>query len=93
MQDILEELPEEALASLRPGPPGSPPAPPLAPAEREILGLLPVDDACPIDTILEISRMDVAKLSEVLLHLEIKGWVRQLPGRRFCRNPLGKGLG
>jgi predicted Rossmann fold nucleotide-binding protein DprA/Smf involved in DNA uptake len=37
-----------------------------------------------IDEVIESSGLSPAKVSEVLLDLEIHGLLKQLPGKRFC---------
>ncbi|HEU4345876.1 MAG TPA: DNA-protecting protein DprA, partial [Candidatus Binatia bacterium] len=37
----------------------------------------------PIDEIIERSGLTPAKVAEILLHLELGGWVLQLPGKRY----------
>jgi DNA processing protein len=37
----------------------------------------------PIDEIIERSGLTPSKVLEILLHLELQGWVLQLPGKRY----------
>jgi DNA processing protein len=55
------------------------------PDRDELLSLLPVDRGCHFDEILETSGLPLAELNQRLLELEMKGLVRQMPGRKFSR--------
>ena len=82
-QDILDEL--SALISTnkpaqKPAPP--PPSVSLTDQEKQIIPLLepyPVH----IDDLVRKSSMDAGRLSSILLTLELKGLVKQTPGKRF----------
>ena len=86
IQDVLEELPpyvldllSEPQASL----PGS--AESLTRDEEKIVTLLASDASLHIDQLLNRSELSLPQLNEVLLQLEMKGLIRQLPGRQFSR--------
>ncbi len=89
-RDIVEELPSEVrhgiLASEDTHPPGRKPELELVtPEESIIIEALEVDRATQFDRILQRSGLGVPRLSELLLHLEMRGWIRQVPGNLFIR--------
>ncbi len=87
-QDILEGLPLYVLDQLRivAEPAESKPGrADLPPEEESLLTLLPFDASVSFDALLEKSKLDLPQLNQSLLRLEMKGLVRQLPGRRYCR--------
>ena len=49
------------------------------------LDVLPTDKETPFDQILRTSGLSISQLNEVLLRLEMKGLVRQWPGKVFTR--------
>ena len=53
--------------------------------ERAVLKLLSGDEAVHIDALAEVSGRPVHELAAVLLGLEIRDLIRQLPGRCFAR--------
>ncbi|HVN81291.1 MAG TPA: DNA-processing protein DprA [Terriglobia bacterium] len=57
----------------------------LTESEKCVLELLCVDEATHIDRLLDQSRMSSSELLGVLLELEIKEKVKQLPGKNFLR--------
>ena len=57
----------------------------LSDSQRKIYGLLTVEDARGIDDIVETSGLNSSEVLATLFELEMKGIVRQLPGKRFCR--------
>ncbi|MFB3903370.1 MAG: DNA-processing protein DprA [Acidobacteriota bacterium] len=87
-QDILEGLPLYVLDQLRlaaqPEPSSCAKAD-LSPEEESLLAALPVDASIAFDTLLDRLRLDLPQLNQSLLRLEMKGLIRQLPGRRYCR--------
>lgn len=94
-QDILDELPPYVLNFLArkfvvPGESqvkeisgGTAQGP--APEEERVLRLLSEDEAVHVDRLLSESRLEISQLNQALLHLELRGLVRQWPGRRFSR--------
>ena len=89
IQDVLEELPpyvldllSEPQASL----PGSVES--LTRDEEKIVTLLVSDASLHIDQLLNRSKFSLPQLNEVLLQLEMKELIRQLPGRKFSRKVL-----
>jgi DNA processing protein len=88
MQDVLDELPVYVLDLLaRRGALNSTPAEreSLTDPEKRILEMLSSEAATLFDRLLEESGLSLPDLNRVLLDLEMKSLVRQLPGRRFCR--------
>ena len=77
--DILEELPQ-AVPNLAaaPAPAG------LAPEEAAILSLL-AREPLHIDDVIASSALTVGEVSAILLRLELKGVISQLPGKLFTR--------
>ena len=60
------------------------PTPPLEERERSIYGLIG-DDPLHIDEIARLVRFGPAETASILMRMELKGVVRQLPGKRFVR--------
>jgi len=85
VRDIMEEI--ESLRSLSPGPDApvmEPPPPRLNPVERAVYQAL---DEAPkaIDQIVREAELTAANAASALLALELRGLVKQLPGKQFCR--------
>ena len=57
----------------------------LSPDVRQIYGLLAVDKARHIDEIVELSGLTSSQVLAELFDLEMKGVIRQLPGKQFLR--------
>ncbi len=85
VQDVLEELPRSVLERLGTKDAGPSPAPQTTAGEKEVLTLLAVDSTLHIDAILAQSGLDLSRLSDILLRLELKGLIRQSPGRQYSR--------
>lgn len=82
-EDVVAELPADALSRLRP--PAEKAAEPfLAGAEAKVFGLVAEDDKH-IDRLIEESRLSPADVSGALVALELKGLIRQYPGKVFAR--------
>jgi DNA processing protein len=98
-QDIAAEFPPDIAARILPPEPSKkrkgtntasaavgPPLPEdLSDGEREVLRLLSGDEAAHVDDLAESSGMTVQALAGVLLGLEMRDLVRQLPGKCFVR--------
>ncbi|RPI26765.1 MAG: DNA-protecting protein DprA [Acidobacteria bacterium] len=88
-QDVLETLPVYVLDQLQRTEPGAgqekPEVSGLGPEEESLLGILPLDDSVPFDALLGKAKLDLPQLNQSLLRLEMKGLIRQLPGRQYCR--------
>ena len=81
LDDILVEL---GLEHLAPPAPAEPEREPLTAPEKKVFDAL-TDLPQHIDAICERSRMDSASALVQLLTLELKRYVRQLPGKNFVR--------
>ena len=57
----------------------------LGPSERVLYDLLTVDEARPIDDLVECSGLSSSEVLATLFDLELKGIVRQLPGKQFLK--------
>lgn len=90
-EDVVEELPtpvraelmavesvshDERAALIEEG---------LAPLERPLYGLLSVDEARHVDDLVENSGLSSSEVLAALFDLELKGVVRQLPGKQFLK--------
>ncbi|HEY9403475.1 MAG TPA: DNA-processing protein DprA [Pyrinomonadaceae bacterium] len=96
-QDVAAELPPEIAARLLPPEPqkkkraeGAAMQQPTLPAdlseaERALLGLLSADEPVHIDALVGVSKLPVSELTGVLLGLEMRELIRQLPGKCFVR--------
>ncbi len=99
IDDILDELPEavrisaqrvrkiEASLEAVPGSELLPAPADLSPQEAQILALLAPTETH-IDAISETSQLPVHVVAGILLTLELRGLVQQLPGKFFTRCPL-----
>ena len=89
IQDVLEELPPYVLGLLNEAGAAAPGfVESLTRDEEKIVNFLASDASLHIDQLLNRSELSLAQLNEVLLQLEMKGVIRQLPGRRFSRKVL-----
>lgn len=87
VEDILEELSPEAHRKLKaPSAPTdrSTPSEDLSPEEELVLSQV-AEEGGHIDTIIQRSQLQPSQVSGLLVMLEIKGWVRQLPGKIFIK--------
>jgi DNA processing protein len=92
-QDVAAELPPEIAARLLPPEPKKkgkradvdPLPPDLSERERAVFKLLSTDEPTHIDALAGATGAGVAELAGVLLGLEMRELVRQLPGRCFVR--------
>jgi len=88
-RDIVEEFPPEirqsilAKENLRTEP--APALELLTEEERRILDLLDTDRATQFDKILAQSQCGISRLSDLMFNLEMRGWIRQVPGNLFVR--------
>jgi len=82
--DIVEEIAPQLLR--RAGAPAEPAVPLLAPDAlgdvRQVFALFQ-DRSVHIDEITEASGLAPARVSEILLELELQGLLKQLPGHRY----------
>jgi len=90
-EDVVEELPTPVRAELLPVETASVEErasliqESLAPAERSLYGLLSVDQALHVDELVERSGLTSSEVLAALFDLELKGVVRQLPGKQFLK--------
>ena len=94
-QDVVAEFPAEVAARILPpgmkgvegGAAAAPPTAPaeLSEAEGKVYKLLSTDEPAHIDALAEASRLTIPELTGVLLGLEMRDLVRQLPGKCFTR--------
>ena len=88
-RDVVEELPTELRQNIliqeeiKPG--NVPELALLSDEERRILELVKIDEATQFDKILHSSDLGISRLSGLMLNLEMRGWIRQLPGNLFIR--------
>ena len=88
---MAAELPPDVAARLLPPEPktkgrraGAGRVPPdLSERERAVFKLLSTDEPAHIDALAEASRLSIPELTGVLLGLEMRDLVRQLPGKCF----------
>jgi DNA processing protein len=80
VEDILEELPQR---SREPADAAAPPVFSLTPQEAGIYTLL-AESPLHIDDVIVKSELTVGDVSAILLRLELKGAVMQLPGKHFA---------
>jgi DNA processing protein len=94
VDDILQEIAPALLPTATVRPPE--PSPPLAPHERLLAGLFEQNannssDSLHVDALIARSGLTPARVLEVLLELELKGIVSQLPGMHFTLADAGRG--
>jgi predicted Rossmann fold nucleotide-binding protein DprA/Smf involved in DNA uptake len=79
------ELRQEILFREDAKPPGKPELEMLSAEESGLLELLKMDEATQFDKIFYSSSVGISRLSDLLLNLEMSGWIRQLPGNMYVR--------
>lgn len=90
-EDVVEELPTPIRAELTPVESATPTEreslvqESLAPLERPIYELLSTDQSCHVDQLVETSGLTSSEVLAALFDLELKGVVRQLPGKQFVK--------
>jgi DNA processing protein len=90
LDDILEEFPEAARLAVRqrgtaPVRMDTPQMPTdLTPDEAQVLGLVPPEETH-IEAIIHASQLPAQAVASILLTLELRGLVRQFPGKLFVR--------
>jgi DNA processing protein len=99
-EDVVEELPtpvrSEILERLAASAPAEQKALPLAEnlsaTEKAVYGILKVDEALHVDQVVEGTELSSSDVLAALFELEMKGLIRQLPGKFFLRVlPAGVG--
>ena len=95
-QDVLDDLPPQVLMGLKERSEADQPLHEsgarnrsrhlqLDDSEKRVLKLLTLDRALHIDWIVEQIEMKPQRLTAILLDLELKGLIRQFPGKRVAR--------
>jgi len=90
-EDVIEELPTPIRAELLPVETASSEErarlveKDLAPAEGTLYHLLGVDESRHVDDLVELSGLTSSEALAALFDLELKGVVRQLPGKQFLK--------
>jgi predicted Rossmann fold nucleotide-binding protein DprA/Smf involved in DNA uptake len=79
------ELRQEILFREDAGLPGKPELEMLSAEENRLLESLKMDEATQFDKIFHSSGVSISRLSDLLLNLEMSGWIRQLPGNMYVR--------
>ncbi len=88
-RDVVEELPPDLRRDIliredsRPCP--KPELGLLSQEEARLLELLKPDEATQFDKVYCSSSLGISELSDMLLNLEMRGWIRQLPGNLYVR--------
>ncbi len=90
-RDIVEELPAEIRHDIlvkensRPNKIKSPELDLLTEEDTKLLRILQTDEATQFDSLVRMSGLEVPKLATMLLNLEMRGWIRQLPGNLYLK--------
>ncbi len=90
-EDVIEELPTPIRAELLPVESANSEErtllvqQSLAPPERSLYDLLAEDESRHIDDLMELSGLTSSEVLAALFDLELKGVVRQLPGKQFLK--------
>jgi len=90
-EDVIEELPTEIRAELFPVEETSKEeraslfAATLSPLEKKVFGLLAVDESIHVDELVEKSELSSSDVLAALCEMEMKGMVRQMPGKQFVK--------
>jgi len=90
-EDVIEELPTEIRAQLVPIEVTTPEQraslfeETLSPAEKSLYALLGTDEAVHVDELVENSGLNSSEVLSTLFDLEMRGIVRQLPGKQFVK--------
>jgi len=90
-EDVVEELPTPVRAELLPVEQASAEEraelvqQDLSPTERPLYELLSLDDSRHVDELVELSGLTSSEVLAALFDLELKGVVRQLPGKQFLK--------
>jgi DNA processing protein len=90
-EDVVEELPTEIRTELFPvesrsaGEQESLLAESLAPEQKKLYELLSADQPVQVDTLVEKSGMNSSGVLSALCEMELKGIIRQMPGKQFVK--------
>src|ERR1043166_9292158 len=83
VEDVIEEIAPQLLPRVGGVGPGAPALPKNVSDEvRKVFALLQ-EKSLQIDEVIESSGFPSAKVSQILLELELSGFLRQLPGKRY----------
>lgn len=85
-EDVVEELPSPLRESLLSCRTEEKRKPAMSPEEKRILDCLSAESPVHIDELVEAADASVSELLGLLLNLELKGLVRQAPGKFFLRS-------
>jgi DNA processing protein len=90
-EDVVEELPTEIRAELFPVDDTTVEertslfVKALSPVEKKIFSLLAVDESIHVDEMVEKSELNSSEVLAALCEMEMKGMVRQMPGKQFIK--------
>jgi DNA processing protein len=90
-EDVVEELPTEIRAELFPVETATREEraslfeDSLSPTQKTIFALLGVDEALHVDQLLEMADLTSSEVLAALCEMEMKGIVRQMPGKQFIK--------
>jgi len=90
-EDVVEELPTEVRAELFPVEASTREerasliADALSPQEKKVFGLLDLDETVHVDELVEKSELTSSEVLAALCEMEMKGIVRQMPGKQFVK--------
>jgi len=91
-EDVIDELPTEIRAQLVPVETATTPEQrallveeTLSPAEKTLYALLGTDEARHVDELVETSGLNSSEVLATLFELEMKGYIRQMPGKQFVK--------
>lgn len=88
-RDIVEEFPPDLRHSILAAEDASPRRTPeleiLSEEETRILQLISFDRVTQFDKIFKLGGIEISRLSGLLLDLEMRGWIRQVPGNLYVR--------
>ena len=90
-EDVIEELPTEIRAELFPveattsAERASLFESALTPVEKKIFTLLGTDEAMHVDELVERAELNSSEVLAALCEMEMKGIVRQMPGKQFIK--------
>jgi DNA processing protein len=90
-EDVIEELPTEIRAELFPveattrAERASLFEEGLSPAEKKIFSLLDTDESIHVDELVEKTELNSSEVLAALCEMEMKGTVRQMPGKQFIK--------
>jgi DNA processing protein len=86
-EDVVEELPSPVRETFLSRRAEEKRMPALSPEEKRVFDRLSVDTPVHIDDLVEAADASVSEMLGLLLNLELKGLVRQTPGKLFQRSP------